>query len=157
VIGRVAHDLRATLNAVAGWGGVLEAAGPLSAEDVRRAGAAVSRQARLTSRRLDLALDFWRLDVGLIDLTPAPTPAASMAQGAVATCASVSVERGVACDVTADATVLVSVHGAGRRPHRDRRVEGRRGGAIRAGADRRIAAPCGDDVAVHPQPGGGPD
>jgi two-component system CheB/CheR fusion protein len=111
VIGRVAHDLRATLNAVAGWGGVLEAAGPLSAEDVRRAGAAVSRQARLTSRRLDLALDFWRLDVGLIDLTPAPTPAASMAQGAVATCASVSVERGVACDVTADATVLVSVHG----------------------------------------------
>jgi two-component system CheB/CheR fusion protein len=110
VIGRVAHDLRATLNAVAGWGGVLEA-GPLSAEDVRRAGAAVSRQAHLTSRRLDLALDFWRLDVGLIELTPAAIPAATMAQAAVAGCASVAVERGVACDVTADATLLVSVHG----------------------------------------------
>lgn len=110
VIGRVAHDLRATLNALAGWGAALEA-GPLSPDDVRRAGAAVSRQAHLTSRRLDLALDFWRLDVGLIELTAAPIPAASVAQAAVGTCAGVAAERKVACEVTGDGSALVSVHG----------------------------------------------
>jgi signal transduction histidine kinase len=110
VISRVAHDLRATLNALAGWGGALEA-GPLSPEDVRRAGAAVSRQAHLTSRRLDLALDFWRLDLGLLEMPMAPVAASSMAQAAVGTCAAVAAQRSVTCEVTADESLTVNVHG----------------------------------------------
>jgi signal transduction histidine kinase len=109
VISRVAHDLRATLNALAGWGGALEA-GPLSADDVRRAGAAVSRQAHMTSKRLDLALDFWRLDLGLLEMTPAPIAAGQMAQAAVALCTQVAAQRGVSCDVTSDDTLMVNVH-----------------------------------------------
>jgi K+-sensing histidine kinase KdpD len=110
VISRVAHDLRATLNALASWGGALEA-GPMSPEDVRRAGAAVSRQAHMTSRRLDQALDLWRLDLGLLGLTPMAVPAATMAQAAVGACAAVAAQRDVACEVTADAALAVSVDG----------------------------------------------
>lgn len=110
VISRVAHDLRATLNALAGWGGALEA-GPLSPEDVRRAGAAVSRQAHLTSRRLDLALDLWRLDLGLLEMSAASLSASSMAHAAIGTCAGVTAERGVTCDVTSDDALSVDVHG----------------------------------------------
>ena len=99
VISRVAHDLRGSLNALAGWGGALEAA-PLSPEDVQRAGAAVSRQAHLTSRRIDLALDLWRLDLGLLDLTPAVVTANTMAHAAIGACAEARSQR----DVTGEAT-----------------------------------------------------
>ena len=110
VISRVAHDLRATLNALAGWGGALEA-GPLSPDDVRRAGAAVSRQAHLTSRRLDLALDFWRLDLGLLEMSAAPLSASAMAQAAIGSCAGIAAQRGVTCEVTADDAPAINVHG----------------------------------------------
>jgi K+-sensing histidine kinase KdpD len=110
IISRVAHDLRATLNALAGWGGALEA-GPLSPDDVRRAGAAVSRQAHLTSRRLDLALDFWRLDLGLLEMAATPLSASSMAQAAIGSCAGIASQRGVTCEVAADATLAINVHG----------------------------------------------
>lgn len=109
VISRVAHDLRGSLNAIAGWGGALEAA-PLSAEDVQRAGAAVSRQAHAASRRLDLALDLWRLDVGLIDLTPAVVTARTMAYAAIGACADARGQREVACEAicTDEAYLLVN-------------------------------------------------
>jgi signal transduction histidine kinase len=109
VISRVAHDLRGSLNAIAGWGGALEAA-PLSAEDVQRAGAAVSRQAHATSRRLDLALDLWRLDLGLVDLTPAVVTARTMAYAAIGACADARSQREVACEAICaeDASLLVN-------------------------------------------------
>lgn len=110
VIGRVAHDLRATLNAIAGWGGALETA-PLSPDDIRRAGAALTRQAHLTSRKLDAALDLWRLDVGLMDFTPSAADAASLARAAVGTCVDASAQRGIACDVVcADDSLAVHVN-----------------------------------------------
>jgi signal transduction histidine kinase len=109
VISRVAHDLRGSLNAIAGWGGALEAA-PLSAEDVQRAGAAVSRQAHAASRRLDLALDLWRLDLGLVDLTPAVVTARTMAYAAIGACAEARGQREVACEAICaeDASLLVN-------------------------------------------------
>lgn len=113
VIGRVAHDLRATLNAIAGWGGALEAA-PLSADDVRRAGAALTRQAHLTSRKLDAALDLWRLDVGLVDFTPSSAGAASLARAAVGSCVDISTQHGIACDVVC-ADDALEVHVNSRR------------------------------------------
>lgn len=101
VIARVAHDLRASLNALAGWGGALEA-GPLGPEDVRRAGAAVTRQAHLTARRLDLALDFWRLDLGLLELSPTPLNPSAVVMAAVGSSADACAQRGVTAEVTGD-------------------------------------------------------
>jgi K+-sensing histidine kinase KdpD len=110
VISRVAHDLRGSLNALAGWGGALEAA-PLSPEDVQRAGAAVSRQAHVTSRRLDLALDLWRLDLGLLDLTPAVVTARTMAHAAIGACAEARSQRRVSCDATCPDDLHLLVNG----------------------------------------------
>lgn len=110
VISRVAHDLRGSLNALAGWGGALEAA-PLSPEDVQRAGAAVSRQAHVTSRRLDLALDLWRLDLGLIDLTPAMVTARTLAHAAIGACADSRTQRNVTCDAACPDDLYLLVNG----------------------------------------------
>ena len=110
VISRVAHDLRGSLNALAGWGGALEAA-PLAPDDVQRAGAAVSRQAHLTSRRLDLALDLWRLDLGHIDLTPALVTANTMAHAAIGACAEARRQKNVACEATSPDALYLFVNG----------------------------------------------
>jgi signal transduction histidine kinase len=110
IISRVAHDLRGSLNAIAGWGGALEAA-PLSAEDVQRAGAAVSRQAHAASRRLDLALDLWRLDLGLVDLTPAVVTARTMAFAAIGACADARAQREVACEAVLEGDAHLLVNG----------------------------------------------
>jgi signal transduction histidine kinase len=143
VISRVAHDLRGSLNAIAGWGGALEAA-PLSPEDVQRAGAVVSRQAHAASRRLDLALDLWRLDLGLVDLTPAIVTARTMAFAAIGACADARRQREVACEaICADEAYLL--------------VNGRRFvQALALLVDEAIAnAPAGGrvEVRVEPHPG----
>lgn len=81
-IRHVAHDLRASLNAVVGWAELVKS-GVLPQEDLARAGDTIVRHSRQLSQRLGDALDLWRLDVGLLAVEPRPASVASAVRAAV--------------------------------------------------------------------------
>lgn len=81
-IRHVAHDLRASLNAVVGWAELVKS-GALPPEDLARAGDTIVRHSRQLSQRLGDALDLWRLDVGLLAVAPRPASVASAVRAAV--------------------------------------------------------------------------
>jgi signal transduction histidine kinase len=81
-IRHVGHDLRSSLNAVVAWGELVRS-GQLPPEELTRAGDTIIRQARQLSRRLNDALDLWRLDVGALTLTPTTGAVSSAVRSAV--------------------------------------------------------------------------
>ena len=107
-IRHVAHDLRASLNVVVGWGELVKS-GQLPPEDLTRAGETIVRHSRQLSQRLSDALDLWRLDVGLLTVSPTPSSLAASVRSAVDAARPVYEGRGVDCEleVVADSTVRV--------------------------------------------------
>ena len=81
-IRHVAHDLRASLNAVVGWAELVKG-GLLPPEELQRAGDTIVRHARHLSQRLGDALDLWRLDVGLFGVSPRPSLVSAAVRSAV--------------------------------------------------------------------------
>jgi K+-sensing histidine kinase KdpD len=81
-IRHVAHDLRASLNAVVGWAELVKG-GLLPPEELQRAGDTIVRHARHLSQRLGDALDLWRLDVGLFGMSPRPSLVSAAVRSAV--------------------------------------------------------------------------
>ena len=68
---RVAHDVRASLNTIAGW---TEIARQETTDDAMRGRAVdtILRHVRQASRRLDDAMDLWRIELGTLPVHPAP-------------------------------------------------------------------------------------
>lgn len=97
-IRHVAHDLRASLNTVVGWGELVKA-GQLSPEDTARAGATIVRHARQLSQRLIDALDAWRADAGLLEFDARQGPIAPAVQAAVEQSRLAFDSRQVTCEV----------------------------------------------------------
>jgi signal transduction histidine kinase len=81
-IRHVAHDLRASLNAVVGWAELVKG-GLLPPEELQRAGDTIVRHSRHLSQRLGDALDLWRLDLGLFVVSPRPSVVSSAVRSAV--------------------------------------------------------------------------
>jgi signal transduction histidine kinase len=81
-IRHVGHDLRSALNAVVAWGELVRS-GQLPPEELTRAGDTIVRQARQLSRRLNDALDLWRLDVDALTVTPAASSVAAAVRSAI--------------------------------------------------------------------------
>jgi K+-sensing histidine kinase KdpD len=102
-IRHVAHDLRASLNAVVGWAELVKA-GQLPPDEMKRAGDTIVRHARHLSQRLGDALDLWRLDVALLQLSARPTTVAAAVRAAVDQARPQFESRRVECalDVHAD-------------------------------------------------------
>jgi CheY-like chemotaxis protein len=107
-IRHVAHDLRASLNAVVGWGELVKS-GQLEPDDLARAGETIVRHSRQLSQRLNNALDLWRLDIGLLTVSPKASSLAASVRSAVDAARPVYEARGVDCelDVVTDSTVRV--------------------------------------------------
>jgi signal transduction histidine kinase len=101
-IRHVGHDLRSSLNAVVAWGELVRG-GQLPPEELTRAGDTIVRQARQLSRRLSDALDLWRLDVGALTFTPAPSGVLSAVRSAVEASRLQFEARRVECRLTAEA------------------------------------------------------
>jgi signal transduction histidine kinase len=100
----VAHDLRASLNALASWGEVLRV-GQLSPADLAQAGESVVRQVHLLSRRIDDAMDLWR-----VEAEPDSGPLSSMLDGVVQAAAAASSPAMKACGVTCSIDVASNLH-----------------------------------------------
>ena len=104
-IRHVGHDLRSSLNAVVAWGELVRG-GQLPATELARAGDTIVRQARQVSRRLADALDLWRLDVGALTVSRAPSQVGAVIRTSAETARSTFDARRVACnlDLTQDGT-----------------------------------------------------
>jgi K+-sensing histidine kinase KdpD len=104
----VAHDLRASLNAVVGWAELVKA-GQLAHEELQRAGDTIVRHARHLSQRLGDALDLWRLDVGLFSVSPHPSAVSAAVRSAIDAARPQFESRRVECvlDLRADGVANV--------------------------------------------------
>jgi CheY-like chemotaxis protein len=80
---RVAHDVRASLNTIAGW---TEIAGQETTDDAMRGRAVdtILRHVRQASRRLDDAMDLWRIELGTLPVHPAPVHVPAIVRAAMA-------------------------------------------------------------------------
>lgn len=107
-IRHVAHDLRASLNAVVGWAELVKG-GHLPPEELQRAGDTIVRHARHLSQRLSDALDLWRLDVGLFAVSPHPSAVSAAVRSAVEAARPQFESRRVECalDIQADGVAHV--------------------------------------------------
>ena len=79
---RVAHDVRASLNTIAGW---TEIARQESTDDAMRSRAVdtILRHVRQASRRLDEAMDLWRIELGTLPVHPAPVHVPAIVRAAM--------------------------------------------------------------------------
>ncbi len=109
-IRHVAHDLRASLNVVVSWAELVKA-GRLQADDLTRAGDTIVRHARHLSQRLSAALDLWRLDGGLLTVSPRVSAIRGVVRAAVDEARPQFESRHVHCqlDVRGDGTANVDV------------------------------------------------
>ncbi len=80
---RVAHDVRASLNTIAGW---TEIARQETTDDAMRGRAVdtILRHVRQASRRLDDAMDLWRIELGTLPVHPAPVHVPAVVRAAMA-------------------------------------------------------------------------
>jgi len=80
---RVAHDVRASLNTIAGW---TEIARQENTDDAMRGRAVdtILRHVRQASRRLDDAMDLWRIELGALPMHPVPVHVPAIVRAAVA-------------------------------------------------------------------------
>jgi len=80
---RVAHDVRASLNTIAGWTEIVRQE---TTDDALRARAidTIIRHVRQASRRLDDAMDLWRIDVDNLSVVPAPVHVPAIVRAAMA-------------------------------------------------------------------------
>jgi CheY-like chemotaxis protein len=80
---RVAHDVRASLNTIAGW---TEIARQETTDDAMRGRAVdtILRHVRQASRRLDDAMDLWRIELGTLPVHPAPVHVPAILRAAMA-------------------------------------------------------------------------
>jgi hypothetical protein len=80
---RVAHDVRASLNTIAGW---TEIARQETTDDAMRGRAVdtILRHVRQASRRLDDAMDLWRIELGMLPVHPAPVHVPAIVRAAMA-------------------------------------------------------------------------
>jgi CheY-like chemotaxis protein len=80
---RVAHDVRASLNTIAGW---TEIARQETTDDAMRGRAVdtILRHVRQASRRLDDAMDLWRIELGTLPVHPAPVHVPAIVRAAMA-------------------------------------------------------------------------
>src|SRR6185503_19777573 len=80
---RVAHDVRASLNTIAGW---TEIARQETTDDAMRGRAVdtILRHVRQASRRLDDAMDLWRIELGALPMHPAPVHVPAVVRAAMA-------------------------------------------------------------------------
>lgn len=97
-IRHVAHDLRASLNVVVSWAELVKA-GHLGADDLPRAGDTIVRHARHLSQRLTAALDLWRLDSGLLPMSPRVCTAGAVVRAAAEEARPQCESRRVQCRV----------------------------------------------------------
>jgi CheY-like chemotaxis protein len=79
---RVAHDVRASLNTISGWAEIVRQTTTDEATRLR-AVETILRHVRQASRRLDEALDLWRVDVGQMVLAPVPLHVPSLLRAAM--------------------------------------------------------------------------
>jgi CheY-like chemotaxis protein len=80
---RVAHDVRASLNTIAGW---TEIARQENTDDAMRGRAVetILRHVRQASRRLDDAMDLWRIELGALPVHPVPVHVPAIVRAAMA-------------------------------------------------------------------------
>lgn len=100
-IGRVSHDLRASLNAIVGWAEIIRTSA--LDDDLRtRAGETILAHARLLTKRMDETLDLWRIGAGLVTITPAPARLPGVLQAAMQAAGSVARSRQVRWQLSLD-------------------------------------------------------
>ena len=109
-IRHVAHDLRASLNAVVGWAELVKS-GQLPPEELQRAGDTILRHARHLSQRLGDALDLWRLDVGLFAVSQRPSAVSAAVRSAVDAARPQFESRRVECALDLQADGVAHVDG----------------------------------------------
>jgi CheY-like chemotaxis protein len=80
---RVAHDVRASLNTIAGW---TEIARQEATDEAMRGRAVdtILRHVRQASRRLDDAMDLWRIELGTLSVHPTPVHVPAIVRAAMA-------------------------------------------------------------------------
>jgi CheY-like chemotaxis protein len=80
---RVAHDVRASLNTIAGWTEIVRQE---TTDDALRARAVdtIMRHVRQASRRLDDAMDLWRIDTDSLSVAPIPLHVPAIVRAAIA-------------------------------------------------------------------------
>ncbi len=93
-VGQVAHDLRAALNTIVGWAELVRS-DTLDAALRKRAGETIVTYARQLARRLDEAMELWRVDTGAIQVMCVPSQVTALLRNAVDQAAPVARARHV--------------------------------------------------------------
>ena len=93
-LGQVAHDLRAALNTIVGWAELVRSE-TLDAALRARAGETIVSYARQLARRVDEAMELWRVDAGAVRAACVPSQVTALLRNAVDQAAPVARARHV--------------------------------------------------------------